>query len=259
MDLKGKTALITGATSHGMGRSIAFKFATLGANVVLNYGTHDDPEYLKESAKRAEIVAGHVNRLGGHAHIIPGNTRDEEVNKRLVEETVEKFGSLDILVINAGGRWNTLKLEEITLERWQSCVQAELDAWFLICKHAVPVMRKQDDSRILVMSMNGAMGRKTFENTGIDYTVAKTGRTWLSLALGIDEWDNGIRINIFEIGPMEHISIEKALAAIEKTDDVWEKRDKPWVHDAAEMAAFLVSEGGRFMSTSLLRYPQDKW
>ena len=255
MNLKGKTAFITGSTGGGMGRSIAFRLAKEGANIVLNYGTHDMSD---ESAKRAEVVAEHVRRLGGQAIIVPGDTRKEETNIKAVEEAKKAFGGIDILVVNAGGHWNTKTFEELTLEEWRTCMEAETDGMFLALKYVLPGMREQKWGRILVMSMNGAAHRKTLDKTGIDYTLAKTGRTWLSLAVGHDEWDNGITINVLEIGPMQHMELEDALAAVEDGEE-WAKRDKPYVHDAAEYAAFMCSEAGRFMSQSLIRYPSDKW
>ena len=256
MSLSGKTALITGSTGHGMGRSIAFKFATLGANIVLNYGTHKVDE---EARKRAEEVAGHVERLGGKALIVPGDTRREETAVEMVKRAEETFGGIDILVVNAGGVWNSLSFQEMSLEQWRSCVEAELDGMFLALKHVLPGMRERKFGRIMVMSMNGAVTRRTLENTGIDYTAAKTARTWLSLAVGHDEWDNGITVNVFEIGPMQHMKLPDALSAVETPEQDWVNRTKPAVHDAAEMAAFLCSEAGRFISQSLIRYPSDGW
>ena len=256
MTLKGKTALITGSTGSGMGRSIAFRLAREGANIVLNYGTHD---LSPESAERAKVVADHVRRLGGQAVIVPGDTRSEETMVKCMEEAEKAFGGVDILVVNAGGHWNTKTFEELTLEEWRSCTEAELDGMFLALKYALPGMRKRKYGRIIVMSMNGAVTRKTLEKTGIDYTAAKSARTWISLAVGHDEWDNNITVNVLEIGPMQHMSLEDALDAVEGTGEKWAAREKPLVHDAAEFAAYACSEAGRFISQSLIRFPSDGW
>jgi 3-oxoacyl-[acyl-carrier protein] reductase len=239
-----------------MGRSVAFRLAKDGASVVLNYGTHAAGE---DAARRAEEVAAHVRRLGGKALIVAGDTRKEEVVQEMVAAAEREFGSVDILVINAGGEWRVAKLEATTLEHWRSVLEAELDAMFLALKYVLPGMRRRRWGRIVTLSMNGAMTRRTLADMGVDYTLGKTGRTWLSLALGHDEYENGITVNVIEPGPIEHMKLEEALAAAQGRTEDWAQRTKPVAHDAAELVAFLCSEAGRFISQSVIRYPTDHW
>jgi len=260
--LSGRTALITGSTGTGMGRSIALRLAKEGANVVLNYGTHRNYKTHAggpDAQARAEEVAAHVRRLGGNALIVPGDTREEEANRRMVEAAEKAFGGVDILVLAAGGEWKPRKLEEVTLAHWRDVIAAEVDAMFLALKYVLPGMRERRWGRIVAFSMNGAMTRKTLDATAADYTIGKTARTWLSLAVGHDEFAHGITVNVIEPGPVAHMSLAAALAAVEGTDDAWAKREKPLAHDAAELVAFLCSEAGRFVSQSLIRYPTDGW
>jgi hypothetical protein len=107
--------------------------------------------------------------------------------------------------------------------------------------------------------MNGAMTRKSLEATAAEYTIGKTARTWLGLAVGHDEFENNITINTLEPGPVGHMTLSEAVAAIEGTDDNWQKRKRPVAHDGAEIAAYLCSEAGRFISQSLIRFPTDGW
>jgi NAD(P)-dependent dehydrogenase (short-subunit alcohol dehydrogenase family) len=75
MELKGKTALITGSTGSGIGRSKAFRLASEGANIILNYGTyHRTGHLLKDAAESANRVAKVVEELGGKALILPADT-----------------------------------------------------------------------------------------------------------------------------------------------------------------------------------------
>ena len=254
--LSNRTALITGSTGTGMGRSIALRLAKDGASIVLNYGTHAAGE---NAAHQAEEVATQVRRLGGRALIVPGDTRKEEVAQQMVAAAEREFGGVDILVINAGGEWHVQNLEATTLAHWRMVLEAELDGMFLALKYVLPGMRQHKWGRIITLSMNGAMTRKTLAGIGVDYTVGKTGRTWLSLALGHDEYENGITVNVIEPGPIEHMKLDEALAAVEGTDEAWAKRTRPVAHDAAELVAFLCSEAGRFISQSLIRYPTDGW
>jgi len=254
--LAGRTALITGSTGTGMGRSIALRLASEGANIVLNYGTHDAGS---EAAHRAEVVASQLRRLGGRAAIVPGDTRSEKVAQEMVAVAEREFGGVDILVLNAGGKWHPQKLEQITIEHWRAVIEAELDAMFLALKYVLPGMRARKWGRIITFNMNGAMTRKTLADSGVDYTLGKTGRTWLSLAVGHDEYANGITVNVIEPGPVEHMKLDDAVAAVEGAGEAWLKRAKPVAHDAAELVAFLCSEAGRFVSQSLIRYPTDGW
>lgn len=255
-ELTGRTAVITGSTGTGIGRSTALRLARDGANIVLNYGTHSTGD---EAKRQAEDVAARIREFGAGVAIVPGDTRREDVTQQLVATAEKEFGSLDILILNAGGRWHPQGFDTLTLDHWRTVIEAELDAMFLGLKYALPVMRRGKWGRIVTFSMNGAMTRKTLESSGIDYTLGKTGRTWLSLAVGHDEWENGIRVNIIEPGPVAHMKLDEAVDAVTGNDAAWRAREKPVAHDVADLIGFLCSEAGRFISQSIIRYPTDGW
>lgn len=263
MSLKGRTAIITGSTSTGMGRSTALRLAKEGANIVLNYGTHRDYSSHvagTDARARAEVVAEQVRKLGGQVIINESDTRSEADTVRMVEETMEAFGSIDILVLAAGGSWSPRDLEKITHEHWRDVIEAEIDAQWLALKYILPIMRKQKWGRIVTFSMNGAVTRKTTKDTAIDYIIGKNARTWMALAVGNDEFDNGITFNIIEPGPVDHIKdMDDAVAPINGDTAKWEQRTKPNAHDGAEAIAYLCSEAGRFVSQSIIRFPTDHW
>lgn len=263
MSLKGRTAVVTGSTSTGMGRSSALRLAREGASIVLNYGTHrnsDDHHAGSDSRKRAEDVAEHVRELGGEAIVVKADTRSEEDTIRMVSESMKAFGSIDILVCAAGGSWTPQDIEKVTYEHWRNVIEAEIDAQWLALKYILPIMREQKWGRIITFSMNGAMTRKTTDKTAIDYIIGKNARTWMAMAVGNDEYDNGITFNVIEPGPVEHIkNIDDAVAPIIGDTTEWERRDKPNAQDGAEAIAYLCSEAGRFVSQSVIRFPTDHW
>ena len=263
MSLKGRTALITGSTGTGMVRSTALRLAHEGANIVLNYGTHRNyGNHVggSDAKARAEEVAKHVRELGGQAIVVEADTRKEDDTIRMVNEATKAFGTIDILVLAAGGRWHVQPFESITVEHWRDVIEAEIDAQWLALKHVLPLMRKQKWGRIITFSMNGAVTRKTTVDTGVDYIIGKNARTWMALAIGNDEFDNGITFNIIEPGPVDHIKdINAAIAPIKGDTAEWEKRVKPNAQDGAEAIAFLCSEAGRFVSQSIIRFPTDHW
>ena len=263
MSLAGRTALITGSTSTGMGRSVALRLAKDGVNIILNYGTHlnyESHDGGSDASARAEIVANHVRRLGGQAIVVPGDTRKDKDNREMVETAEEAFGGVDILVLAAGGVWKPQKLEDVTPEHFRDVIEAEIDSMFHALKYVLPGMRARRWGRIITFSMNGAVTRRTCEDTAMDYIIGKNARTWMALAVGNDEYDNGITINAIEPGPVAHIKdIQDAVDPIEGRIEKWVKREKPDAHDGAEAVAFLCSEAGRFISQTLIRFPTDHW
>ena len=101
---RGRTALITGSTGSGMGRSTAFRLASEGADIILNYGTyHRSTSALENAETDAKRVADMIHDLGREALIIPADTRDPDQVRAMVDAGVERFGAIDILVNNAGG------------------------------------------------------------------------------------------------------------------------------------------------------------
>ena len=263
MSLHGRTALITGSTGTGMGRSVAFRLARERANIVLNYGTHlDDTSHFggPDAQRRAEDVAERVRRLGGQAIVVPADTRRDEDNRRMVEAAEAAFGGVDILVLAAGGRWSPRKLEEVTPEHFRDVIEAEVDAMFHALKYVLPGMRKRKWGRIIAFSMNGAVTRKTCKDTAVEYIIGKNARTWMTMAVGNDEYDNGITLNAIEPGPVDHIKdMQAAIDPVEGKTDAWLARERPDAHDGAEAVAFLCSEAGRFVSQTLIRFPTDHW
>ena len=263
MSLVGKTALITGSTSTGMGRSSALRLAKEGANIVLNYGTHrnyDNHHAGADARARAELVAEQVRELGGTPLIVEADTRSEEDTVRMVEESRNAFGSIDILILAAGGSWTPQPLESVSYEHWRDVMEAEVDAQWLALKYVLPIMREQKWGRIITFSMNGAVTRKTTADTAVDYIIGKNARTWMALAVGNDEYDNGITFNVIEPGPVAHFpEIKDAVAPILGDTAKWETRTKPDAQDGAEAIAYLCSEAGRFVSQTIIRFPTDHW
>ena len=104
MELKGKVALITGA-SRGIGKAIALKLASLGSKVAVNYVAIEDSNKVD-----ADNVVEDIIRLGGEAMSVEADIRDSEVVKTMVEQVTDKWSKIDILVNNAGINKDTLLL-----------------------------------------------------------------------------------------------------------------------------------------------------
>lgn len=130
MKLRGKTAIVTGG-GRDIGRACALKLADEGANVAINY--------FASSAGAEETVA-RIKAAGGNAIAVQGDLNKPDDVARLVARTVEAFGSVDVLVNNAGGLIARKTIAEMSLEHWQAVMDLNLTSTFLTIKACLPHM-----------------------------------------------------------------------------------------------------------------------
>ena len=124
--LKGQTALVTGANS-GIGLAIAISLARAGANVIVNYVTKEED---------AEAVAEEVRRCGQRAMIAQTDVSDEAQVQAMFAAAVREFGTIDILVSNAGVERNA-PFHEMTIAQWDAVMNVNLRGAFLCAREAV--------------------------------------------------------------------------------------------------------------------------
>jgi NAD(P)-dependent dehydrogenase (short-subunit alcohol dehydrogenase family) len=254
MELRGRTALITGSIGSGIGRSTAFRLASEGANTILNYGTyHRRNSALEEAERDANKVAKMVEELGGKALVLEADTRDPDQVKIMIDSGMEKFGAIDILVNNAGADWLIQDITEIRPDHWRSVLQAEIDGAFYCIKYVLPRMRERTWGRIINISMEDALNWSHY--LAEDYALGKAARTWMVRAWAGHEMKHGITINAIEPGPIAHMTLQEAIDAV-KNGAAWRERKKPAAHDIAELVTFLCSEKSRFISGSVFVFPK---
>jgi NAD(P)-dependent dehydrogenase (short-subunit alcohol dehydrogenase family) len=229
MELKGRTALITGSTGSGMGRSTAFRLASEGVNIILNYGTyHRSTSTLKRAETDARRVADMIQGLGGEALVVPADTRNPNQVKIMVDTGVKRFGAVDILVNNAGGDWLVQDLVKVEPDHWQSVLQAEIDGAFFCIKYTLPGMRERKWGRIINIGMEGALSLQV--GLAEDYALGKAAKTWMIRTWAKKELKHGITMNAIEPGPIAPMKFEEAVDAV-KNGEAWQKRKKPLSHD----------------------------
>lgn len=191
LDLNGKVALVTGASS-GIGRAAAEGLAARGAKVVINFHRNE-----------AGATAAHAQILdsGGSSIVVQADvTRASEVHS-LVEQTVNEFGPIDILVNNAGSLVERLKILELTEERWDEVIDLNLKSAFL-CSQAVAgsMMQRQTGTIINVSSIaarnGGALG-------SIHYSAAKGGLVTFTKGLAKELAPFGVRVNAVAPGVID--------------------------------------------------------
>jgi 3-oxoacyl-[acyl-carrier protein] reductase len=181
VELAGKVALVTGA-SRNIGRSIARTLAAAGAAVVVN---------TRRSREEAEAVAEEIRADGGQAIALIADVTDDAAVAAMVDETVARFGRLDILVNNAANRPEG-KLDELDLAAWREVLATVLDGAFICAKAALPHLRTSGAASIVnIGGMTGHTGA-----TGRAHVItAKAGLAGLTRALALDLATEGITVN----------------------------------------------------------------
>jgi len=148
INLTGKKAIVTGA-GQGLGASTAVLLAEAGATTIINYVK--DPE--GRNLKRAEQTAG---RIGAKATVMEADVRDPEAVRAMFERVIERFGSVDIVVNNAGIiRDRTVR--KMSEDEWQQVIDTNLTGTFHLCREAARKMAR--GGRIIsVSSISGKIG-----------------------------------------------------------------------------------------------------
>lgn len=181
MKLKGKTALVTGAGPN-IGQEICRVLAGEGARVACN----------DVDAARAKASAEAIEKEGGSALAVPADITDPGQVKAMVDQVVQRFGGLDIVVNNAAV---TIPkgLLQIGLEEWKRNIDIILTGTFLVSRYAAEVMVRQGRGGVIVniASTSGHRGRPN----AIAYCTAKGGILNMTRAMAMDLVSHGIRVN----------------------------------------------------------------
>jgi NAD(P)-dependent dehydrogenase (short-subunit alcohol dehydrogenase family) len=247
--LKGKIALIMGAGSvgpgWGNGRAMAVRFAEEGAKV---FCVDKDMNRIAETVER-------VKALGGEIATAAGDVTQSAVIATVVQQCVDKWGRIDILVNNVGGSaaGGPVELDE---EIWDAQVDTNLKSVFLSCKHVLPIMDKQGSGAII--NMSSTSGTRWTGSAQVAYAATKAGVIQLSKVVAVQYAKRGIRVNTIVPGQLHTPMVEVRLAGQRSGGDVEkliEQRQAriplPFMgdgRDTANAAVFLASEEARFIT-----------
>ncbi|MBA3471987.1 MAG: SDR family oxidoreductase [Rubrobacter sp.] len=184
--LRGKVVMITGA-SRGLGRALALAFAREGVSLVINSRSED----------ALEPVAGEAKETGAEVLAIPADVSVEAEVERLVNESVRRFGGIDVLVNNAGVLGPRVPIEEYPEDEWRKVLDANLTAPFLLIRTVIPRM-PEGGSIINMTSGVSVEGRAEWGA----YSVSKFGLEGLTQILAAELKERGIRVNSVDPGGM---------------------------------------------------------
>lgn len=244
MKLKDKSVVITGAAS-GMGKEMALLFAKEGAKVIvadINGGAVD-------------AVVQQIAAAGGQAAGVVANVAKEEDVSRMIDTAVESFGSLDVLVNNAGIMDAMMPAETVTDEMWTRVMEINVTGPMRAIRKALPIMKAQGKGVIVnTASVGGLYGSRA----GIAYTASKHAVVGLTKNVGFQYGKLGIRCNAIAPGAVatnigvggsqpDEFGLAQAMAgmALQRTD----------VGDPAAIAAvalFLASDDSSFVNGTVV-------
>jgi sorbitol-6-phosphate 2-dehydrogenase len=179
--LEEKTAVVTGG-ARGLGQAICQRLAAEGCNVVVadidEEGAADTAREIAETTDRKAIG-------------VQTDVTDETQVKAMVQRAVEEFGSLDILVSNAG-ILIAEAIDEFPADRWQAVINVNLVGYMLCAKHAARVMKEQRSGTII--QINSKSGKKgSYKNSA--YAAAKFGGIGLTQSIALELAEFGVRVN----------------------------------------------------------------
>ncbi len=185
MRLKDKVAIVTGG-SQGIGKAICEAFAREGAKVAV----------VNRTAEKGEAVAGAINAGGGAAKAFPCDVSKKSGVDAMVENVVAEYGTVDILVANAGIMINK-KVEEYSEEEWDRTIDINLKGNFLLSQALIPVMKKKKYGKLIFMA--SIAGTHAFPNA-LPYCASKGGLVMITKALAAEIAKDGINVNCISPG-----------------------------------------------------------
>jgi|TARA_B110000263_G_scaffold195892_1_gene174381 NAD(P)-dependent dehydrogenase (short-subunit alcohol dehydrogenase family) len=242
--LTGRNALVTGA-SRGIGRAIALKLASEGANILVNYAN---------SVSAAEDVVDEIRELGVRSESYQADVSDRAACEAMVDSAIEIFGQIDILVNNAGIGSSGIDrptITEATYDQYELLLGANLWGPIYMSKALVPHMRSAERSDIVMISSVATDSYS--ERMGL-YSIGKAGMEALAYTLAKEERANGMRVNVVAPGLVDTDMGRKLITLLPGSDDM---RDRDTAapfgyvctpEDIASAVYFLVSENGRYLT-----------
>ncbi|MGC9100484.1 MAG: 3-oxoacyl-[acyl-carrier-protein] reductase [Caldisericum sp.] len=239
MNLKGTVSVVTGG-GRGIGRAISIALAKAGSSVSIIYTSRVD-DALK--------TKGEIESFGGVAEIFQCNVVDEASSENAIRQIIDKFGRIDVLVNNAGITRDTLLLR-MSVDDWDAVLDTNLKGAFLMTKHALKYMIKNNSGRIVnigsIVGITGNVGQA-------NYVSSKAGLIGFTKAVALEYGSRGITSNLVAPGYIETEMTEKLPQNVKETylnKVVLKRAGKP--EDIANVVVFLASPLASYITGSVI-------
>ena len=239
--LQDQVALITGA-GRGIGRAIARAYAGAGAAIGC----------AARTVSEIEDTVAEIKQVGGQAISLPTDVTRREQVVRMVEQTVDTFGGLDILVVNAGGNFDRNAVEASDPADWQATLDLNLTGAYYCAQAVIPALKDRGGGKIIMIGSGlGHHGRAN----GAAYACSKAGLWMLTRVLAQELWSDQISVNELIPGP---VNTELTTDSERDSNSVFTDSSE-WIKgpDAvAPLALFLATQpaiGPTAQSYSLMR------
>jgi 3-oxoacyl-[acyl-carrier protein] reductase len=242
MLLEGKNAIVTGG-SQGIGAAIAQELAREGANVCLTFRKHEE-----EAQKYAEKIRG----LGRKALAVKCDIASFKEAAATVQAAIETFGSLEILVNNAGMNWDGVSWK-MTEEQWDRVIEVNLKGYFNFIRHTAPIFKEQKYGKIInITSINGLRGKFGQMN----YSASKAGIVGLTKSLSKELGAFGVNVNAVAPGLIETAMLRESEARdkiidMAMAEIVLKRVGQP--EDLAYVVSFLASDKARHITGEVIK------
>ena len=242
LELHEKVAIVTGA-AMGIGRAIAEGLATAGASVVI------------ADVKGAEETAGELVKAGHNAMSVEVDVTSEEATRRMVDQTIERFGAVDILVNNAGIYSSLVPgpFEEISVDDWRLVMDVNVLGQFLCSRAVIPSMRTRGAGRIVNIASGTPFKGVPYL---LHYVTSKGAVVAFTRALAKEVGASGVLVNAVAPGFTLSDGVQRNPVQIDKLKDVSLKarviqRDQ-FPADVVGAVQFLCGPGSSFITGQTL-------
>ena len=234
MKLAGKTAIVTGA-GRDIGAAVAIKLASEGANVAINYFS---------SSKGADATVATIEAAGGKAIAVQGDLNKKEDVDTLVSKTVDAFGSVDVLVNNAGGLIARKTIAEMPVEHWEAVMSLNLTSTFLKTQACLAQMKYGDN-----VNLASQAGRDGGGPGAVAYATAKGAVMTMTRGLA-KELGPDIRVNALCPGMIDtdFHNIHTPDAGRRGFEANAPLKRQGHVDDAANLVLFLACDDSAFVT-----------
>jgi 3-oxoacyl-[acyl-carrier protein] reductase len=241
MKLMGKNAVVTGG-GRGVGKAICLAFAQEGANVVVNYAGN---------RQAADEVVAAIEKMGRKAVAVQGNVAQKEEAQKIIDACVENFGSIHILVNNAGISKPAM-LHKLSVETWDEVVNVQMRGPWLCIQAAAKYFMEQKYGRIInvtsVAGVAGTVGQ-------INYASAKGGVISLTKSAARELARYNVTANVISLGIVT-TDMTQTISTDEKLKEIYTRRILLGKYadpeDVSPAFVFFASDDARYITGQLL-------